>query len=134
MDKAKYFKKLNDKLDGRVLNSFVPCSSSSSAAREMNGVQEEQDRKMKRQVLPEKVKKDVAYYAWRHGNPEARRWASRKYPDYTFKRQTVRDWKVKHQKAFESNEVGICFAIPRQGRPSKMGDEPTTEVKSICTI
>ena len=55
MDKAKYFKKLNDKLDGRVLNSFVPCSSSSSAAREMNGVQEEQDCKKKRQVLPEKV-------------------------------------------------------------------------------
>ena len=55
MDKAKYFKKLNEKLDGRVLNSFVPCSSSSSAAREMNGVQEEQDCKKKRQVLPEKV-------------------------------------------------------------------------------
>ena len=38
---------------------------------------------------------------------------------------------MKHQKAFESNGVGIFFAIPRQGRPSKMGDELTTEVKSI---
>ena len=38
---------------------------------------------------------------------------------------------MKHQKTFESNEVGIFFAIPRQGRPSKMGDELTTEVKSI---
>ena len=94
MDITKYFKKSDDKLDGRVLNSFVPCSSISSAlsaAREMNSVQEEQYRKKKRQVLPEKVKKDVAYYAWKHGNPEARRWASRKYPDYTFKRETVRD-------------------------------------------
>ena len=139
MDMTKYFKKSDDKLDGRVLNSFVPCSSTSSvlsAAREMNSVQEEQDREKKRQVLPEKVKKDVDYYIWKHGNPEARRWASKKYPDYTFKRlhpdytfkrQTVRDWKVKHQKAFESNEVGIFFAIPRQGRPSKMGDELTTE-------
>ena len=71
-----------------------------------DSVQEEQDRKKKRQVLPEKVKKDVAYYAEKHGNPEARRWASKKYPDYTFKRETVRDWKVKYQKAFESNEVG----------------------------
>ena len=97
MDITKYFKKSNDKLDGRVLNSFVPCSSTSSvlsAAGEMNSVQEEQDHKKKRQVLPEKVKKDVAYYAWKHGNPEARRWASKKYPDYTFKRETVRDWKV----------------------------------------
>ena len=97
MDITKYFKKSNDKLDGRVLSSFVPCSSTSSvlsAAREMNRVQEEQDWKKKIQVLPEKVKKDVAYYAWKHGNPEARRWASKKYPDYTFKRETVRDWKV----------------------------------------
>ena len=134
MDITKYFKKSNDKLDGRVLSSFVPCSSTSlvlSAAREMNRVQEEQDWKKKIQVLPEKVKKDVAYYAWKHGNPEARRWASKKYPDYTFKRETVRDWKVKYQKAFESNEVGIFFALPGQGRPSKMSDELTTEVKSI---
>ena len=97
----------------------------------MNSVQEEQYRKKKRQVLPEKVKKDVAYYAWKHGNPEARRWASRKYPDYTFKRETVRDWKVKYQTAFESIKVGSFFALPRQGRPSKMSDELTTEVKSI---
>ena len=134
MDMTKYFKKSDDKLDGRVLNSFVPCSSTSSvlsAVGEMNSVQEEQDHKKKRQVLPEKVKKDVAYYAWKHGNPEARRWASKKYPDYTFKRETVRDWKVKYQKAFESNEVGIFFALPGQGRPSKMSDELTTEVKSI---
>ena len=75
MEVAKYFKESNDKLDGRVLNSFVPCSSTSSvlsAAGEMNSVQEEQDHKKKRQVLPEKVKKDVAYYAWKYGNPEAR--------------------------------------------------------------
>ena len=66
MDITKYFKKLNDKLDGRVLNSFVPCPSTSSvlsAAREINTAQKEQDRKKKRQVIPEKVKKDVTYYA-----------------------------------------------------------------------
>ena len=134
MDIAKYFKKSNDKLDGRELNCFVTCSSTSpglSAAREMNSVQEEQDRKKKRLVLPEKVKKDVAYYAWKHGNPEGRRWASKKYSYYTFKRETVRDSKVKYQKTFESNGRGIFFALPRQGRPSKMSGEITTEVKSI---
>ena len=86
-------------MDGRVLNSFVPYSSTSSvlsAAREMNSVQEEQDFKKKRQLLPETVKKDVAYYAWKHGNPEAKIWTSKKYPDYIFKRETVRDWKVKY--------------------------------------
>ena len=102
-----------------------------SAAREMDSVQEEQDRKKKRQVLPEKAKKDMAYYTWKHGNLEARRWVSKKYPDYTFKRENVRDLKVKYQKAFESNEVGNFFALPRQGRPSKVSDELTTKVKSI---
>ena len=105
MDITKYFKKLNDKLDCCVLNSFVPCSSTSlvsSVAREMNSVQEKQDRKKKRQVLPEKVKSDMAYYAWKHGNAEARIWASKKY-----------------------------LTLPRQGRPYKMNGELTTEVKSI---
>ena len=63
MEIAKYFKESTDKLDGRVLNSFVSCSSTSSVlsdARQMNGVLEQQDRKKKREVLPEKVKKDVA--------------------------------------------------------------------------
>ena len=56
VDVTKYFKKSNDQLDGRVLSYFVPCSSTSSvlsAAREMNSVQEGQDLKKKRQVLPE---------------------------------------------------------------------------------
>ena len=68
-----------------------------SAARKMKSVQEEQDRKKKRQVLPEMIKKDVAYYAWKHANPEARRLASKKYPDYTIKREIVRYSKVKYQ-------------------------------------
>ena len=38
---------------------------------------------------------------------------------------------MKYQKALESNEVGNCFALPRQGRPSKISDERITEVKSI---
>ena len=66
----KYFKNSNDKLDGRVLNSFVPCCSTSavlSAARDMNSVQEEQGRKKKRQILPKKVKKNMVYYPWKHG-------------------------------------------------------------------
>ena len=44
MDITKYLKKSNDKLDDRVLNFFVPCSSTSSvllAARQMNSVPEE---------------------------------------------------------------------------------------------
>ena len=134
MDKNKIFKKSNDKLDGHVVNPFVPRSSTSSvlsAARKMNSVQEEQGRKKKRQVLSEMVIKDVAYYEWKHGNPEARGWASKKYPDYSFKRDTVRDSKMKYQKTFESNKVGNFFALPREGRPSKISDELITEFRCI---
>ena len=46
-------------------------------------------------------------------------------------RETVRNWKVKYQELFENNKVGLSFALPCQGRPSKMSDELTTKVKSI---
>ena len=38
---------------------------------------------------------------------------------------------MKYQTAFESIKVGSFFALPRQGRPSKMSDELTTKIKSI---
>ena len=50
MEITKYFKKSNDKLDSHVLNSFAPCSSTSSviwAASKMNSVQGEQVHKKK---------------------------------------------------------------------------------------
>ena len=126
MDIMKYFSiSTNDKLDGRALNTSIPGSSSSSvlsAARELNSLQEQQEQKKKRQVLPEKIKKEVAYHAWKHGNPEARRWASKKYPNFTFKRETLRDWKIKYQKNFESNEGAEYFTLRRQGRPAKYQD------------
>ncbi len=83
-------------MDGRALNASIPGSSSSlvlSAARELKTLQEKQEEKKKRRVLPEKIKNEVACRAWKHGNPEARRWASTKYftPNFTFKRETVRD-------------------------------------------
>ena len=89
-----------------------------SAAREMNRVQEEQGRKKKRQFLPKKVKKNMVYCTWKHGNPEARRWASKRYPDDTFKRETVKNWKVKCQKAFESNKVrNFLLYLVKEDRP-----------------
>eukprot|EP00794_Sanderia_malayensis_P010317 gene10317-11388_t len=105
MDVTKYFTKTtNDKMDGRALNASIPGSSSSSvlsAARELNTLQEKQEEKKKRQVLPEKIKKEVAYHALKHGNPEARRWALTKYPNFTFKRETVRDCKAKYQRTLK---------------------------------
>ena len=68
----------SDKLDGRAMNASIPgCSLSSqiNAARELNILQEKEQQKKKRQVLPETIKKSVAYEAWKNGIPVAQRWA-----------------------------------------------------------
>ena len=70
MDIAKYFKKSTDKLHGRVLNSFVSCSSTSSVlptARQMNSVLEQQDRKRKEKFYPRRLKRT---WLTEHGNME----------------------------------------------------------------
>ena len=67
MDIMKYFRGSEKaKLDGRALNVSIPGSSSSSqlsAARELNILQEIQGETKKRQILAEKIKNDVSYYA-----------------------------------------------------------------------
>ena len=60
-----------------------------------------------------------------------RRWTSKKYPQISFKRETVRNWKIKHQKNFQSQEREELFTIPRQGRLSMVSDELVTEMKAI---
>ena len=135
MDTTKYFRgSENTRLDGRALNVSIPgCSSSSqlSAASKLRSLQEIQGERKKRQILPDKVENDIAYYAWKHGTPEARRWASKKYPNFTFKRETVRDWKTKYMWNFSKYRGADFFTLPRPGRPPVVSDEIVTEVKAI---
>ena len=84
----------------------------------MNNLHGKEQVKKKRQVLSEKIKKEVAYYAWKNGIADARKWASRKYPNYTFIRETLRDWKLKYQEHFANKDGGesSVFALPRDHR------------------
>ena len=69
-------KSTNNKLDGPVLNISIQGSSYSSvfsAAGELNSLQEQQEQKNKRYVLPENMKKEIPYHVWKYRNPEARR-------------------------------------------------------------
>ena len=81
MNIMKYFQKsTNDKLDdGRAMNISIlqdfTFSSVLSAARELNSFQEQREQKTKRQVLPENLKKEIAFHACKYGNPQTRRWA-----------------------------------------------------------
>ena len=78
---------MNGKLDFHVLNISIQGSSSSSvlsAARELNNLQELQEQKKKRQVWPKNIEKEIAYHAWKYGNPEARRSGHKKVPTIYF--------------------------------------------------
>ena len=71
--------------------------------------------------MPKNIKKEIAYHAWKYDNPEARKWASKKYPKFSFKKETVRDWKNKYQKNFQERQV----------RPLMVSDELVTRIKTI---
>ena len=107
----------NDHLD--ALNPDGPSTSSQiCAARELYSLQEELRSKRKRQTIPEKIKKEVASRAWKYGIPEARKWGERKYVEYKFKRETVRDWKFKYENFCKENITSTdasptFFSMPR---------------------
>ena len=70
-------------------NDFL-CREASQAlicvGRELHPlVQQEANARMRRQTIPEKIKKEVDYRAWKYGIPKARKWGDKKYPGYKFK-------------------------------------------------
>ena len=71
----------------QALNPEGPSTSSQiSVGRELHSlVQQEANVRMRRQTIIEKIKKEVAYSAWKYGIPEARKWGDKKYPGYKFK-------------------------------------------------
>ena len=98
--------------------------------------QEELSSKRKRQTIPEKIKKEVAYRAWKYGIPEAREWGERTYVDYKFKRETVRDWKFIFfckENITSTDASPTFFSMPRRGRPAILTDELMTEIKQILS-
>ena len=79
MDIRRYFSSgPNDYLCRKVsqaLNLEGPSKSSQiRVGRELHSlVQQEANAGMRRQTIPEKIKKEVAYRAWKYGIPEARK-------------------------------------------------------------
>ena len=94
---------------------------------------------MRWQAIPEKIKKEVANCAWKYGIPEARKWGDKKYPEYKFKRETVRDWKFKYEKyckenlAVSANSSQSLFTMPQRDKPTLISEELSTEIKQILS-
>ena len=95
MDIRRYFSSgPNDYLcreASQALNPEGPSTSSQIClGRELHSlVQQEANARMRRQTIPEKIKKVAAYRAWKYDIPEARKWSDKKYLEYKFKRETV---------------------------------------------
>ena len=53
------------------------------------------------------------------------------YPQFSFKRETARDLKIRYQKNFKSQEGVETFTVIQQERPSMVSDELVTEIKVI---
>ena len=73
-----------------------------------------------------------------HGSM-ARKWGDKKYPEYKFKRETVRDWKFKYEKyckenlAISANSSQSLFTMPQRGKPALISEELSTEIKQILS-
>ena len=112
-------------------------SSQICVGRELHSllVQQEANARMRRQAIPKKIKKEVAYRAWKYGIRETRKWGDKKYPEYKFKRETVRDWKFKYKKYCKenSNSSQSLFTMPQRGKPALMSEELSTGIKQTLS-
>ena len=92
-----YFKPTeNDSLHGEALHSTSQVTGTQvCVARELNRLIEGENTKIRRQIVPVKIKKEVAFRANKYGIPTAREWAKKQIKE--FKRETVRDWRNKYR-------------------------------------
>ena len=82
----------NESLFGEALQTSTDEVSSTQVfvARELNASMQQKETKKKRQVVLEDMKREVVFYANKHGTPAVRKWESGHYKGYEFKRGAVR--------------------------------------------
>ena len=67
--------------------------------------------KSKHQGVLENVKKSVGSHAFKYGVKAAQVWGKKPYPQFSSKRETVRDWKYKYQKHCKEQEPYVCYPM-----------------------
>ena len=103
-----YFQPIAEALYGEVLHSSTGEVSTTQVCvyRELNQMvmeMVEKSKKKTRQAVPEDVKRKVGFRANKYGIPAAREWAKKKFRQYEFKRETVRDGRNKYREAYVNN-------------------------------
>ena len=90
-----YFKPVNgNSLCGEALQTETGKVSETQVcvARDLNQSILEKTKPAKRQIVPEKIKREVGFHAKKHRIATAPKWAEENYKDYIAKRENVRDW------------------------------------------
>ena len=100
----------------------------------MNKLEETEEVKKKRQVLPEKIKKDVGHFAWKYRVREARRydegmtWVS--IHSMNLKEKRLETGKQSMKIISEKKKFRL-FTLEKVGRPPLLSGEVFTEIRSI---
>lgn len=129
-DIRNFFKTSNNKIP-----PFVTSASGSLNQAEIHAISEEvkssvQTRKHYNTSVPERIKIEVGEYALINGTKSALEKFNTKYPQYTFIRTSVNNWKKKIENNKKQN---ISTTIAKKGRPNLLDDETLAKVRDGIT-
>ena len=129
-DIRNFFKPSNNKIP-----PFVMSASGSLNQAEIHAISEEvkssvQTRKHYNTSVPERIKNEVGMYALINGTKSALEKFNTKYPQYTFIRTSVNNWKKKIENNKKKN---ISTTTARKGRPNLLDDETLAKVRDGIT-
>ena len=80
--------------------------------------------------VPERIRNEVGEYALINGTKSALEKFNTKYPQYTFLRTSVNNWKKKIENDKKQNIVTV---IAKKGRPNLLDDETLAKVRDGIT-
>ena len=89
-----------------------------------------QPRKHYNTSVPERIKNEVGEYALINGRKSALEKFNTKYPQNTFVRTSVNNWKKKKENDKKQNIVTV---IAKKGRPNLIDDETLAKVRDGIT-
>ena len=129
-DIRNFFKTSNNKIP-----PFVTSASGSLNQAEIHAISEEvkssvQTRQHYNTSVPERIKIEVGEYPLINGTKSALEKFNTKYPQYTFIRTSVNNWKKKIENNKKQN---ISTTIAKKGGPNLLDDETLAKVRDGIT-
>ena len=123
------------KTSNNKISPFLTSASGSLSQAELHAISEEvkpsvQPRKHYNTSVPERIKNEVGEYALINGTKSALEKFNTKYPQYTFVKTSVNNWKKKIENDKKQNIVTV---IARKDRPNLLEDETLAKVRGGIT-